>query len=70
MVALVDELQAKGFVERHPQPADRRKNRVSLTRKGRGVMQRGARVIDDCEQRFLSTLTAAEAAQLKDAWPP
>jgi DNA-binding MarR family transcriptional regulator len=65
MVALVDDLQAKGFVDRHPQAEDRRKNSVSLTRKGRGVLQRGARVIDDCERRFLAGLRAADAEKLK-----
>jgi DNA-binding MarR family transcriptional regulator len=67
MVALVDELQAKGWVKRHPQPDDRRKNNVGLTRKGRDVVQRGARIIDDCERRFLATLGQAGAEQLKDA---
>ncbi|MBV8988603.1 MAG: MarR family transcriptional regulator [Solirubrobacterales bacterium] len=67
MVALVDELQAKGWVKRHPQPDDRRKNIVGLTRKGRDIMQRGARLIDDCEERFLAVLSEADAEQLKDA---
>ena len=67
MVALVDELQAKGWVKRHPQPDDRRKNIVGLTRKGRDIMQRGARLIDDCERRFLAVLSEADAEQLKDA---
>jgi DNA-binding MarR family transcriptional regulator len=67
MVALVDELQAKGLVTRQPQPDDRRKNIVKLTRKGRNAMQRGARLIDDCERRFLATLSEADAERLKDA---
>jgi DNA-binding MarR family transcriptional regulator len=67
MVALVDELQAKGLVTRQPQPDDRRKNIVRLTSKGRNAMRRGARLIDDCEQRFLATLSQADAEQLKDA---
>jgi DNA-binding MarR family transcriptional regulator len=67
MVALVDELQAEGWVKRHPQPDDRRKNIVGLTTNGRDVMQRGARLIDDCERRFLATLSEADAEQLKDA---
>lgn len=67
MVALVDELQARGWVKRHPQPDDRRKNNVSLTSKGRGVLQRGARLIDDCERRFLAALSQAEADRFKDA---
>jgi DNA-binding MarR family transcriptional regulator len=67
MVALVDELQAKGWVERHPQPDDRRKNIVGLTSKGRDVMQRGARLIDECERRFLAPLTETDAEQFKNA---
>ena len=67
MVALVDELQAKGWVKRHPQPDDRRKNIVGLTRKGRDIMQRGARLIDDCERRFLAVVSEADAERLKDA---
>lgn len=67
MVVLVDELEAKGWVERHPQPDDRRKNIVALTRTGRDVMQRGARLIDDCERRFLATLSEPDARQLKNA---
>jgi DNA-binding MarR family transcriptional regulator len=67
MVALVDELQANGWVKRRPQPDDRRKNIVGLTKRGRDVMQRGARLIDDCERRFLAVLSEADAEQLKNA---
>lgn len=67
MVALVDELQAKGWVKRQPPPDDRRKNIVRLTSKGRDVMRRGTRLIDDCERRFLAPLSEADAEQLKDA---
>jgi DNA-binding MarR family transcriptional regulator len=67
MVALVDELQAKGCVKRRPQPDDRRKNTVGLTRKGRDVRQRAARLIDDCERRFLAVLSEADVALLKNA---
>ncbi|MGH2892693.1 MAG: MarR family winged helix-turn-helix transcriptional regulator [Solirubrobacteraceae bacterium] len=67
MVALVDELQAQGWVTRHPQPDDRRKNIVGLTTEGRDLMRRAARLIDDCERRFLKTLSEADAEQLQDA---
>jgi hypothetical protein len=30
-------------------------------------MQRGARLIDDCERRFLAALDEADAEQLKNA---
>jgi DNA-binding MarR family transcriptional regulator len=67
MVALVDELETKGWVRRHPQPGDRRKNTVSLTEQGRDLMQRGGSVMDDCERQFLATLREADAEQLKNA---
>jgi DNA-binding MarR family transcriptional regulator len=67
MVALVDELEARGWVKRQPQPDDRRKNIVGLTKKGRDIRQRGARVIDECERRFLAALSEADAEYLKDA---
>src|SRR4051794_29919808 len=38
MVALVDTLQAKGFVARQPSAGDRRKNVVALTEHGRDTL--------------------------------
>jgi len=67
MVALVDELQAKGWVERRPQPGDRRKNAVILTAHGRELVQRGGRLIDECERRFLGVLSEPDAERLKTA---
>lgn len=67
MVALIDQLQTKEWVKRHPHPGDRRKNTVSLTNKGREVLQRGAGLIDNCERRFLAALTEPGAEQLKNA---
>ena len=67
MVALVDELEAKGWVQRRPQPDDRRKNIVTLTRTGRGLLQRGSHIVYECGQKFLAALSALEAEQLKNA---
>ena len=65
MVAVVDELERKGLVERRPQADDRRKNTISVTSSGRTVIQRGARLVDDCEQRFLAALDESSALDLK-----
>lgn len=65
MVALVDELQAKGFVRRRPHDDDRRKNIVELTPAGRRIKQRAARLVDDTERRYLAGLRRADAEQLK-----
>lgn len=67
MVALVDELQARGWVKRRPQPEDRRKNLVVLTSDGRDLIQRGGRLLDECERRFLAVLSDSDAEQLKNA---
>jgi DNA-binding MarR family transcriptional regulator len=67
MVVLVDELQAKGLVERRSQPDDRRKNIVGLTSKGRDVMQRAGHLVDECERRFLAALSESDAQQFKNA---
>lgn len=67
MVALVDQLQTRGWVERRPHPDDRRKNAVSLTAAGHDMLQRGSRLIDDCERQFLAVLSEPGAEQLKSA---
>lgn len=67
MVALVDELQEKGLVQRRPHRDDRRKNVVQLTTAGRDIRQRAARQVDDAERRFLAALSEPEAQQLKRA---
>lgn len=67
MVALVDDLEGRGLVERRPHARDRRKNIVSLTGAGLDLMRRGARVLDDCEDRFLAGLDGRDAEHLKRA---
>lgn len=67
MVALVDQLQAKGLVTRHSQSDDRRKNAVALTAAGRDARRRGAGILDDCERTFLAVLGGTGADQLKNA---
>ncbi len=67
MVALIDELQQKGFVQRRQDPADRRKNVVALTGAGRRTLRQAAQVIAEVEQAFLSPLTAAEAKLFRQA---
>ena len=61
MVALVDELEDKGLVERRRSPDDRRKNIVELTARGKKTLAEGERRHQEAEKAFLADLTPIEA---------
>ena len=65
MVALIDDLQLKGLVQRRQDLDDRRKNVVELTDVGRSTVLRAAEAVGQAERDFLGPLSAAEAAQFK-----
>jgi DNA-binding MarR family transcriptional regulator len=67
MVAVIDELERKGLVERRPHPDDRRKNAVQVTAAGRDVSRRATGRVDECERKFLAGLGEVQARQLKRA---
>jgi DNA-binding MarR family transcriptional regulator len=67
MVDLVDELEAKGLVQRRPDPRDRRKNVVALTEAGRTTLEEATRAVDEAERRFLGPLSDDEAAAFREA---
>ncbi len=67
MVALIDQLEEKGLVNRRPHRDDRRKNAVELTATGRDVKTRAAALVDGCERQLLAALTKSDAQQLKTA---
>lgn len=65
MVALIDALEGEGLVARRPDPADRRRNVVELTKAGRTTLRRAKQASDQAEQQLLAGLDAAEATQLR-----
>jgi DNA-binding MarR family transcriptional regulator len=65
MVALVDELERKGLVERRPDAADRRRNLVHLTAAGRDAFEQGGRASLEAEQKFLAALDPDEPDRLR-----
>jgi DNA-binding MarR family transcriptional regulator len=48
---IVDELEALGYVERRPEPADRRAKRIVPTERGREAMHLSDQIISDIERR-------------------
>ncbi|WP_410616977.1 MarR family winged helix-turn-helix transcriptional regulator [Amycolatopsis sp. lyj-109] len=67
MVALVDELEAKGLVRREVAPGDRRKRLVLLTPEGERVREVGAEVTRKAEALLLEPLSGEDAERLRAA---
>ena len=67
MVAMLDTLEGKGLVSRHPDADDRRRNVVELTDAGKDTLRRAAKASDDAERQFLAPLSAQAAEQLRDS---
>ena len=65
MVAMLDGLEGKGIVSRHPQAGDRRRNVVELTEAGRGTFQSAIKARDGAERGYLSPLGARDAQRLR-----
>jgi DNA-binding MarR family transcriptional regulator len=65
MVALIDDLQARGLVQRRPDPDDRRKNVVELTGAGGEAARQAAQASEQVERIFLGPLTASETEKFK-----
>jgi len=64
MVALLDDLEDKGFVARQRHPRDRRAFLVHPTDSGRAAKVAAVRILDEQQRRFLAPLTPAERRQL------
>jgi len=67
MVALLDTLEGKGLVSRHPDADDRRRNVVGLTDAGQGTLRQAVKASDDAEQAFLAPLSPQAAQQLRNS---
>jgi DNA-binding MarR family transcriptional regulator len=64
MVALMGLLSGDGLVERQPDPADRRRNLVSITRAGRRRLDELAEVVGAAQDELLKPLSDAERGRL------
>ena len=60
IIPTLDELQHRGFIERRPDPADRRVRLLAITETGRGLKAAAQTEIQRGEERWLGELTAEE----------
>jgi DNA-binding MarR family transcriptional regulator len=67
MVAMLDALEGKGLVSRHPDADDRRRNVVELTDTGQDTLRLAVAASDDAERAFLAPLGPQAARQLRDS---
>jgi len=66
MVALVDELEQRGLVERRPDPSDRRVRALFLTASGRRSLAKGREIAKQHEEDLTRGLSAADRKRLLD----
>jgi DNA-binding MarR family transcriptional regulator len=64
MVSLIDQLESAGLAKRRPHPQDRRARQVSITPKGRRVLQRARKLAIEAEDDVLEGLSATERREL------
>lgn len=65
MGELVDDLQAKGYLERRPDPNDRRAKRIHLTDRGRTNAHIAKRATADLEEHLAALLGQRQYQQLR-----
>ena len=61
---VLDRLQARGWVQRHPSPTDRRVKLLTITRNGRDVLRRVEPGVRRVQQRLLAPLSARDSNTL------
>ncbi len=62
IIAILDELQQKGWIERVADPEDRRARLLAITKEGRKVKEATQAVIQRGEERWLGMLSAGDRA--------
>jgi MarR family transcriptional regulator, lower aerobic nicotinate degradation pathway regulator len=64
MVAVIDDLQARGLAERRPDPDDRRARTIFLTEQGEQTLKRLRGLVASQQREFFAALTAQERREL------
>jgi DNA-binding MarR family transcriptional regulator len=67
MMALVDRLDSRGIVARHPSRVDRRRQELRLTTSGATLLDEAFARVDRHEQRFLARFSESELEALLGA---
>jgi DNA-binding MarR family transcriptional regulator len=62
IIAILDELQQSGLIERVADPEDRRARLLAITKEGRRVKEATQAAIQRGEERWLGTLSATDRA--------
>jgi DNA-binding MarR family transcriptional regulator len=65
MGALVDELESRGYVERTPDPNDRRAKPIHLTERGRASAKAAERAMRDVEEHLVTILGKEDYHRLR-----
>ena len=65
MVAVLDDLEERGWAERRPHPTDRRKRAIHLTAAGKRVLNRARAVGGKAVAELLAPLSASEVSELR-----
>jgi MarR family transcriptional regulator for hemolysin len=63
---LIDRLEERGFVERRADPQDRRVNKVHLTAKGNGVLEKMQKIGMEMNAKVMSGISLQRQHQLAD----
>lgn len=66
LIATIDELEQRGWLERRRDPSDRRRNIVALTAAGRAKLTEGREVARRRAQELTAPLSAKERRELRD----
>ena len=66
MVSTIDELEAKGLVERRRHPSDRRAYALHVTAEGREILTRGRKLARAAQDDLLAPLSPEEREQLHE----
>jgi DNA-binding MarR family transcriptional regulator len=64
VTAAVTDLEERGYLERTPDPADRRRNLVCITQSGEGFLSKMDAEVDAAQEELLAPLSAEERAAL------